>query len=335
MDRRLPLGVGNIAISFPYLDTAATRTAGMEPGHRGRCEYDELLPRATRRNPRPRRTQGLADGLFRQRRSGHWTLRWTPTRTRSTSTPWWAPTIAGAWRTAARARVPTSTGRPGSVCTCRWRRSRYYYWGELLDGAMFATEHGARWAAFADAVKSGACVSLHNDGSVSPPTPVVNIATAVTRGGPVAAPSTAPIRPSPWTRHWRAQTFINAARTLHREHLVGSNARGQARRLRRADRRPVDHRSGRIDRRGAGDGDFAGRSPGRPRRVPRCRRRCGQRRALPSGRPRRQGLLLKRRVSSLARVLKTLANTPIFRPQLQRPKHGRGCRSKHKKIAFW
>lgn len=52
---------------------------------------------------------------------------------------------------------------------------QYYYWGELLDGSMFSPEHGARWAAFADAVASGACVSLHNDGSVSPPTPVLNL----------------------------------------------------------------------------------------------------------------------------------------------------------------
>jgi predicted amidohydrolase YtcJ len=97
---------------------------------------------------------------------------------------------------------------------------QYYYWGDLLDGAMFATEYGARWAAFADAVASGACVSFHNDGSVSPPTPVTNIATAVTRrtrGGGVHCPDQA----ISLDEAWRAQT-IDAARTLRRDHLVGS-----------------------------------------------------------------------------------------------------------------
>ncbi|PRC45687.1 amidohydrolase, partial [Mycobacterium sp. ITM-2017-0098] len=77
-----------------------------------------------------------------------------------------------------------------------------------------------RWAAFNDAVTSGACVSLHNDGSVSPPTPVVNIATTVTRrtrDGGVHRPDQA----ITLDQAWRAQT-IDAARTLRREHLVGS-----------------------------------------------------------------------------------------------------------------
>ena len=102
---------------------------------------------------------------------------------------------------------------------------QYYYWGELLDGAMFEHEHGARWAAFADAVNSGACVSLHNDGSVSPPMPVINIATAVTRrtrGGTVHGADQA----ISLDQAWRAQT-IDAARTLHREHLVGSITPGK------------------------------------------------------------------------------------------------------------
>lgn len=74
--------------------------------------------------------------------------------------------------------------------------------------------------AFADAVASGAVVSLHNDGSVSPPTPVLNIQTAVTR------------RTRAGTVHGADQCItldhalrahtINAARTLHRDKLIGS-----------------------------------------------------------------------------------------------------------------
>ena len=68
-------------------------------------------------------------------------------------------------------------------------------------------------------------MSLHNDGSVSPPTPVINIATAVTRrtrqGGVHGADQTISLDDA-----WRAQT-VNAARTLRREHLVGSIAVGK------------------------------------------------------------------------------------------------------------
>src|SRR6185295_17602951 len=92
--------VGNIAISFPYLDTAATRTAGIDPataGGAGSMNY----------------SREQLDAIFDH---------------------------------AARLGVHVSLAP-----------FQYYYWGELLDGAMFAPEHGARWAAFADAVKSGAC----------------------------------------------------------------------------------------------------------------------------------------------------------------------------------
>ena len=97
---------------------------------------------------------------------------------------------------------------------------QYYYWGDLLDGQIFDHEHGSQWGAFADAVASGAVVSLHNDGSVSPPTPVLNIQTAVTR------------RTRAGTVHGADQCItldhalrahtIDAARTLHRDKLIGS-----------------------------------------------------------------------------------------------------------------
>ena len=97
---------------------------------------------------------------------------------------------------------------------------QYYYWGDLLDGKLFDHEHGSRWQAFGDAVASGAVVSLHNDGSVSPPTPVLNIQTAVsrrTRAGNVHGADQA----ISLDHGLRAHT-IDAARTLHRDKLVGS-----------------------------------------------------------------------------------------------------------------
>ncbi|MGZ8801855.1 MAG: amidohydrolase [Mycobacterium sp.] len=216
--------VGNIAISFPYLDTEATRTAGIDPATAGgaqsmnytRAQLDEILDRAA-----PKGWQmafhvngdlaldlaldAYEDALNRFSLLGtdhRWRLEHCGAGTREH------------FDRAARLGVHVSLAP-----------FQYYYWGELLDGAMFDHEHGARWAAFADAVASGACVSLHNDGSVSPPTPVVNIATAVTRltrNGTVHGPEQA----ISLDQAWRAQT-IDAARTLHREHLVGSITPGK------------------------------------------------------------------------------------------------------------
>lgn len=74
--------------------------------------------------------------------------------------------------------------------------------------------------AFADAVASGAVVSLHNDGSVSPPTPVLNIQTAVTRR--TRAGSVHGAEQCISLDHALRAHTINAARTLHRDTLIGS-----------------------------------------------------------------------------------------------------------------
>lgn len=216
--------VGNIAISFPYLDTDATRTAGIDPSTAGgagsmnytRQQLDAILDRAA-----PAGWQmafhangdlaldlaldAYEDALTRHQLLGtdhRWRLEHCGAGTRAH------------FDRAARLGVHVSLAP-----------FQYYYWGDLLDGAMFDPAYGARWAAFADAVASGACVSMHNDGSVSPPAPVVNIATAVTRrtrAGEVHRPDQA----ITLDQAWRAQT-IDAARTLRRENLVGSITAGK------------------------------------------------------------------------------------------------------------
>jgi len=216
--------VGNIAISFPYLDTEATRTAGIDPAVAGgarsmnysREQLDAILDKAA-----PAGWQmafhangdlalDLALDAYEDALQRHGLL--------GTDHRWRLEHCGAGTREhfdrAARLGVHVSMAP-----------FQYYYWGELLDGAIFESRYGARWAAFADAVHSGACVSLHNDGSVSPPTPVVNIATAATRrtrNGSVHGPEQA----ITLDQAWRAQT-IDAARTLRREHLVGSIAPGK------------------------------------------------------------------------------------------------------------
>lgn len=216
--------VGNIAISFPYLDTEATRTAGIDPAVAGgahnmnytREQLDAILDKAA---PLGWQMAFHANGdlaidlaldayeaaLERHNLVGsdhRWRLEHAGAGTRRQ------------FDRAARLGVHVSMAP-----------FQYYYWGDLLDGQMFAPEHGSPWQAFADAVASGACVSLHNDGSVSPPTPVLNIATAVTRrtrSGNVHSGDQA----ITLDQALRAQT-IDAARTLHRDTLVGSICPGK------------------------------------------------------------------------------------------------------------
>lgn len=56
-----------------------------------------------------------------------------------------------------------------------------YFWGDVLVDKLFGPEHGARWMAAKSALDAGVRMSFHNDGTVTPPDPIGNIATAVTR----------------------------------------------------------------------------------------------------------------------------------------------------------
>ena len=58
---------------------------------------------------------------------------------------------------------------------------QYIYWGDLLDGTMFDPAIGSQWQRVNDAFKANLHTSFHNDGSVSPPDTLRNIARMVTR----------------------------------------------------------------------------------------------------------------------------------------------------------
>lgn len=94
------------------------------------------------------------------------------------------------------------------------------YWGDLLDGQLFAPDIGFQWARTANAVNAGMRISLHFDGPLSPPIPLTNIQCAVTRmshTGHVHGPEQIiSIDPA-----LRAYT-IDAAYGLRREHEIGS-----------------------------------------------------------------------------------------------------------------
>lgn len=58
---------------------------------------------------------------------------------------------------------------------------QYIYWGDLLDGTLFDSEHGSQWEALRSAADAGVHLSFHNDGPVSPPDVLLNIQSTVTR----------------------------------------------------------------------------------------------------------------------------------------------------------
>ena len=98
--------------------------------------------------------------------------------------------------------------------------AQFIYWGDLLDGQMFPTEIGSQWMRAGDAFRSGALVTFHNDGFVSPPIPLLNIQAMTTRrcaSGHVHGPE----QQVSIDDAFRAHT-INAARQLFRENDLGS-----------------------------------------------------------------------------------------------------------------
>lgn len=103
--------------------------------------------------------------------------------------------------------------------------AQFIYWGDLLDGQMFPSDIGAQWMRGGDAFRSGALVTFHNDGLVSPPIPLLNIQSMVTRRTPSGTVHGAEQQVS-LNDAVKAHT-INAARQLGRDHDLGSIAVGK------------------------------------------------------------------------------------------------------------
>lgn len=209
--------VGNIATSFPYLDTPATRALGLEPGHIGRANYtteqmieigaqyvgegwqlachshgdvaidstldafEELITRF-----------GLQDHRFRIEHCGLMT--------------------------------PAQYERAAKLgATVGLFVDHITYWGDVLVDDLFG-ERGAAWADAGAAFAAGHRATFHNDGTVTPCEPLRNMAVAETRtarsgrrlggGTPAARADTL-----------RAHT-ANAAWQLRSEHEIGALAPG-------------------------------------------------------------------------------------------------------------
>lgn len=215
--------IGNVAISFPYLDTPATRLARIDGSRAGtvamnysRAQLDAILdaqaPTGLQMSFHVNGDLGFDIVLdaYERALTRHGLL--------GTDHRWRVEHVGACRREqfarAARLGVHISMGP-----------FQFYYWGDLLDGQMFDPAVGSEWQAFRDAFDAGVPVAFHNDGAVSPPTPLLNVQTAVTRrtrSGALRGPGQAVTL----EEALKAQT-VHAAALLKREHLVGSITAGK------------------------------------------------------------------------------------------------------------
>ncbi|SPM28992.1 amidohydrolase [Mycobacterium terramassiliense] len=206
--------VGNIALSFPYLDTEATRAIGVPPGSCGHANYTrEQLAEIVNAYfplgwPMACHVQGDAgvdtildvydEALQRHPRPDH--------RLRLEH--------VGAIR-------PEQLQRAADLgVTCSIFVDQIHYWGDVLVDGLFGPERGSRWMPAGSAVATGMRISLHNDPPVTPEEPLRNISVAVTRTAP-SGRVLAPEERLTVDQAIRAQT-LDAAWQLFSDDVIGS-----------------------------------------------------------------------------------------------------------------
>jgi len=206
--------IGNIALSFPYLDTAATRSVGIPPGSCGHANYTReqlseivgaYFPLGWQMACHVQGDAGVdtildvyEEVLRRHLREDH--------RLRLEH--------VGAIR-------PEQLQRAADLgVTCSIFVDQIHYWGDVIVDGLFGTERGSRWMPAGSAVATGMRISLHNDPPVTPEEPLRNISVAVTR----TAPSGRVLGPEERLtvdQAIRAQT-IDAAWQLFADDVIGS-----------------------------------------------------------------------------------------------------------------
>ncbi|ANR91009.1 amidohydrolase [Mycobacterium avium subsp. avium] len=206
--------IGNIALSFPYLDTEATRTIGVTPGSCGCANYTTEQLREIVGAYFPLgwqlacHVQGDAgvdtildvyeEALKRHPRDDH--------RLRLEH--------VGAIR-------PDQLQRAADLgVTCSIFVDQIHYWGDVLVDGLFGEERGSRWMPAGSAVATGMRISLHNDPPVTPEEPLRNISVAATRKAP-SGRVLAPEERLTVEQAIRAQT-LDAAWQLFADDVIGS-----------------------------------------------------------------------------------------------------------------
>lgn len=215
--------LGNVAISFEYLDNPTTQTAQIELGPRGEPQMnytraqldvvlDELVPTGYQMAFHCNGDVGFDVVLDAYARALHkFNLLGSDHR--------WRVEHLGAARRDQFERA-ASLG-----VTCSLSPFQYIYWGDLLDGVMFAPEHGSQWQRFRDAFDAGVTPSYHNDGSVCPPHQILNVQHTVMRT--TASGNVHGANQAVTLDDALKAITINGAYQLKRDHEIGSLAVGK------------------------------------------------------------------------------------------------------------
>lgn len=215
--------IGNVAISFEYLDNTTTRTAQMELGPRGETQMnytraqldailDELVPTGFQMAFHCNGDVGFDVVLDAYARAlAKFNLLGSDHR--------WRVEHLGA------ARRDQFERAAALGVTCSLSPFQYIYWGDLLDGVMFDPAYGSEWQRVRDAFEAGVTPSYHNDGSVCPPNQLFNVMHTVMRTTTSGAVHGAD-QAVTLDQALRAIT-INGAYQLKRDHEIGSLAVGK------------------------------------------------------------------------------------------------------------
>ncbi|BCI51539.1 amidohydrolase [Mycolicibacterium litorale] len=206
--------IGNIDLTFPYLDTAATRTIGVVPGSCGHANYSrEQLREIVGAYfplgwPMACHVQGDA-GIDTILDVYEEVLHQHPRRDHRLRLE-----HVGAI-TDAQLRRAHALG-----VTCSIFVDQIHYWGDVIVDGLFGPERGSRWMPCGSAVATGMRISLHNDPPVTPEEPLRNISVAMTRTAP-SGRVLAPEERLTVEQAIRAQT-LDAAWQLFADDVIGS-----------------------------------------------------------------------------------------------------------------
>ncbi|MCV7075543.1 amidohydrolase [Mycobacterium szulgai] len=206
--------IGNIALSFPYLDTTATRAAGITPGSCGCANYtrEQLTEIVGAYFP-----LGWPIACHVQGDAGVDTI-----------LDVYEQALQDNPRDDHRLRLEhVGAIRPDQLkravelgVTCSIFVDQIHYWGDVIVDGLFGEERGSRWMPAGSAVAAGMRISLHNDPPVTPEEPLRNISVAATRMAP-SGRVLAPEERLTVEQAIRAQT-IDAAWQLFADDVVGS-----------------------------------------------------------------------------------------------------------------